>query len=252
MNAFLATTLKSFVTTRWNSVYMMLHSIHENYDQIYQILSKKEQETKTYKYICKIHCLDPSEMLNVIGFLKFFQQLSINLESDKEITLHKVWPTFDRLRSSLNPNENDSELIADMKKLGHEYFEKNMSDFKPHIEHKLACFLHPLLKGRYSTTLQDRYEIEKYIEERSLPYQEHYIEKSQTSTRNGSDSWIGDDLFIDLTTTPNDDVENSSGPIDIHEELQNYLFFNVTVSIALEIISNSKNIIVCFLLERIH
>lgn len=231
MNTFLPSTLKSFVTTRWNSVYMMLKSIYDNFDEIYNLLLKKEQETRSYKYVCKIRCMQQSEISEVINFLKIFQQLSINLESEKEITLHKVWPTFIRLKSSLISNEDDSELIANMKKLGTEYFQKNIIDFTPRMEHKLACFLHPILKGRYSTCLQDRYEIEKYIEDRSKCYQKNEAENSQASLHSNNQSWKGDDLFIDLTTSPNEVTENVSiSSNDIREEIQNYLFFNVTVS----------------------
>lgn len=122
-----------------------------------------------------------------------------------------------------------------MKKLGTEYFQKNIIDFTPRMEHKLACFLHPMLKGRYSTSLKDRYEIEKYIKERSKCYQQNEAEKSQASLQSSNQSWIGDDLFIDLTTSPIEVTENASiSSNDEREEIQNYLFFNVTVSYAYE------------------
>lgn len=224
MNSRLKTTLKSNVVTRWNSVYYMLNSINVNYDQLLEILTQKERETMKYIYVAKLSCLDRTEIIDLITFLKEFEKWSVALESEKEITLHKVWPTYCKMCKLLEKSATDSAIIIGMKELGTKYIEKNRKDFEPHYEHKLACFLHPLLKHLQFTTLDDRIDTQTYAEKRLETYieivqgQEQNVEQPVRAHTHGED-----DLFVDFI-----DKNTDAAFSNIHQEIHNYLMFNVS------------------------
>lgn len=146
MNAFLPYTLKSFVSTRWNIVFYMIESICKVYNDIHELLLKKENETRTFTYVRKLTCIDHDDLIKLITFLKPFKEMSVNLEYANKITLHQVWPTFNLIKENLEEEIDDDQIIKEMKSIGRNYFELNKEDFEPHMEHKLACFMHPLMK----------------------------------------------------------------------------------------------------------
>lgn len=84
--------LKSYVQTRWNTVYIMLQSIIDSYGAIFAVLEKRQNTGKREHRQCldRIECLRKSTLLKVAQFLKPFKEWSDRIEADKEVTLHQV------------------------------------------------------------------------------------------------------------------------------------------------------------------
>lgn len=84
--------LKSYVHTRWNTVYVMLQSIIDSYRSIFHVLEKRQNSGKREHRQCldRIECLRKSTLLKVAHFLKPFKEWSDRIEAEKEVTLHQV------------------------------------------------------------------------------------------------------------------------------------------------------------------
>lgn len=230
-NSQLPHTLKSYVTTRWNTVYYLLKSINQNYDEIHGLLTQKEIETKQHKYRIKLTCINQCDISVIINFLEIFTKLTLQLEGQKKITLHNVWPSFDLIKSHLSDdmqNEEESDILLDMKKKGREYFTTNLGDFLPHDEHKLACFLHPLMKGLSFAGIADKIDVQNLAETRMESYANDNL-PLQTSQDNSvilptnSDSLFSN--FMDCAQTNNLEATYS---LHLQSEISNYLLFNVS------------------------
>lgn len=220
-NAFLSKTVKSNVPTRWNTVFFMLSSNIESFDEILDLLRKKEIETRKYIYVQKLTCLDRDEIFSMVKFLEVFYKLSVPLESENKPTLDRVWPTFRRINLALRRDFNDSELLQTLKAAGRGYIEleRNIHDFEPSIEHKLALFLHPLHKNLHFASSEERSEIQNYAETRMERYFDRTAADDAIENLGHSED---DDLFKDLDASADLGGRNS-----LLEEVMNYLMFTV-------------------------
>lgn len=238
MNCHLYTTLKSHTVTRWNSVYMLLTSILKNYDDLSQLLRAKESDTRKYTYLDKLTCLNRTHLSIISEFLKLFKDLTKMLEGDKRLTLHNVWPSYNLIVQHLGDDEEDTPYLLDMKKAGREYITAHRSDIEPHMEHKLACFLHPQMKALAFANLSDRLAIQNEaitrMESIALCDEPNYVQRlnnssdvqqpSKRSLFNG---------FLDNANNSSDDTEGlpTRAIPDYQSEIQNYLLFHVNTVI---------------------
>lgn len=219
MNSFLSKTVKSNVPTRWNTVFFMLSSIVDSFDQILQILHKKETETKNYIYVKKITCLNRDEIISMSKFLELFYKLSVPLESENKPTLDRVWPTYRRIRLALGHDLNDSELLKTMKSAGSDYIDKNLADFEPSMQHKLALFLHPLHKNLHFALQTERSEVQHYAESRMDCYF-----NGPTEDNNNTEPTVPqdeDDIYCGLNG------DDTGGRNSLLDEIMNYHMFSV-------------------------
>lgn len=145
----LTKSLKKHVETRWNYTYIMFESIEFNYTDIFRLLSEKEKSpgNREKKLVTKLTCLSSSDLAEICTFLKEFHEISLELEGDKYATIHLVWPAYNRIQEQLKEKATDSHFIKNMKELGRSYMSDGAEDIEPQMEHKIAVFLHPLLKG---------------------------------------------------------------------------------------------------------
>lgn len=146
LNSKLSLTLKSYSETRFNTVYYTLWSIYEMYSEIILLLNEKEKTDPRIPLIQKITCINKLVLKEICDFLNSFVKLSVEIEGEKYLTLHKVWPTFDSIKKHIAYQFNDTFLINQMKNAGKNYLEKRIIDFNPKLEHELALFLHPMTK----------------------------------------------------------------------------------------------------------
>lgn len=125
-------------------------------------------------------------------------------------------------------NEEKSDILLDMKKSGREYFNTNLSDFLPHDEHKLACFLHPLMKGLSFAAVADKIDVQNLAEQRMESYANDNL-PLQTSQNNSvilptnSNSLFSN--FMHCAQTNNLEATYS---LHLQSEISNYLLFNVS------------------------
>lgn len=202
----LAESLRSYCETRWNTVYFLFLSILNNYNQIYSILLQREQLTSSVDLTSKLTCIPKSDLKHIVDFLELFAMITIIIQGEKYETLHTVWPYYSNIEKHLLSNVADSTFVKKMKAKGREYIGSNFTDFSPKMIHKVAVFLHPILKHLNCATDEEKSEIIDHVKskiseipvesERSVLVQEAVGNNSlQSRSRSKSSSLFGD--FID-------------------------------------------------------
>lgn len=229
MNLKLRKSLKSYCETRWNTVFDMLSSIHQNYTDIVTILSEKERISGlsiTYK-VARISRVD---VLEVTDFLELFKSITDNIQGDKYVTIPQVWPSLNKIQKHLNEHASKTGIVGEMVENGQRYIFKNETIFMPCIEHKVAVFLHPLLKQLGFASSEDRQMIYEYIRQRVLTAeQDTNLERRQTDTPLVDPITKSYCLFSDfLASATLTAVENTTLPMS---ELDQYIQFKVQVVI---------------------
>jgi len=130
-------TLKQECPTRWNSVFMMLHSIHSQFDDIYAVLSDR----KELRYV---YAIDKDMMLAVIDFLQNFKDASEAVSSESKPTLHLVVPLMHRLSSLCEQQSEDDHPVVQSLKL--KASQLLQSKVRLDDMHDVAVLLNPNMK----------------------------------------------------------------------------------------------------------
>lgn len=148
-NTLFGTSLKSNVTTRWNSVFYMLDSILKHWTDICSILRAKKV------HLDDLAKLDFDELEMLRDFLKKFKDASTELEGSYYPTLHLVNPWYEALLLHMSTSVRDSNLITRLKRIGLTYWKGTVSPYVTHL-HDIATFLHPMMKGLKAHSVQRR------------------------------------------------------------------------------------------------
>lgn len=219
-------SLKSYCETRFNTVVEMLESIEINYFEILNILQKRQQTSKQ-DLISKVTCLNQSQLKSIVDFLKLFQQITTDLEGEKYVTIHKVWPAYRKIKKHLLSNENDPLIIFRMKREGSDYCKKNTVAFGPKLVHKIAVFLHPAFKSLNFVSNDEKHQIQQDVRlqiagDLNTPLDENANmsmneNRAQERSANNKRSSLLDELL-------DEDEAIDSAPSD---ELQRYIEFKV-------------------------
>lgn len=219
-NETLRKTLKQHCETRWNSVQIMLDSIYSNYDEIYNALSEKEKApTCTAHLTQKITCLKKDELNALVNFLSPFTKMTKNIEGDKCATIHKVWPIYQKIESYLQPKESDMPIIAEMRCEGLRYFILNQSDFEPTMTHKVAVFLHPVLKSMSFAPVSTAIDVQTFVQDSMNCHDQN---NNDSVDLNGTTQSNNDDIFDEfLSEIGTQAVATRSN------ELQRYIDFKI-------------------------
>jgi hypothetical protein len=131
-------TLKQECPTRWNSTYIMLESILEQYDRVYDILSERRE----LRYLSGVN---KDLLLAVVDFLKHFKVASEKVCCDKSVTIHLVVPLHYRLLSTVcKEEESDLDVIRAFKVKGKQALETKV---RLDTLHDVAALLNPCMKG---------------------------------------------------------------------------------------------------------
>jgi hypothetical protein len=134
----LKTTLKQSIDIRWDSKYLMLDSIHKNYNDI-RILALDDE-----KIMEKFIHIKESVLIDILNFLKPFYDLRITLCQDLKPTFHLVLPTKQKMLSICRPNEKDSNYMKSVKSI---YLTKIEDYFKVSDHHFVGSLLYPPIKN---------------------------------------------------------------------------------------------------------
>lgn len=211
--------LKSFCEWRWNSVQEMLSSIYDNYDDVYVKLSAREKDFPSAGHVSqKLTCLPKHELNAMLDFLAPFKKMITELEAENYTTLHSVWPIYEKLRTYFQPKISDSDVIADMRRIGQQYFIENIDDFKPQMTHKLAVFLHPMLKSMEFAPLSTVIEIHSYVEMQFVDYNLNNLDDSQIIDEANQSQSLFDEFLSKIDT---------HSPPERSNELQRYIDFKI-------------------------
>lgn len=229
LNSKLDKTLVSYSETRWNTVYYTLKSISESYENVLNLLNAKEAALREFIYAKKITCMEISVLNEMIEFLKLFTVITIDIEGEEKPTMYKVWPYLCKIKNYLQDSSDDSQLIAEMKSGGRKYIEAQENKFKLHIQQKVICFLHPLLKSLSFASLSEVIEVQSRAEEMikeefqaSNTFPNPQINEETTRRKSQKfDSILNE--FVQESLGANESPSNYSN------EFQNYLSFNMKV-----------------------
>lgn len=157
-NAIFEQTLKSYVSTRWSSVYRMLESVIQHWNEIVDILKQKNAHLK------ELQSISLEELKLMRDFLKPFAEATLEIEATKKATLDAVCPWFLSLKNHLTYKRTDPKMITDFKDIGYKYWVENVS-VQISIYHQIAVFLNPSLKSLKPFEVEERMRIYKKTEE---------------------------------------------------------------------------------------
>lgn len=168
MNSQRKLALKSYSKTRWSTVFVMLESILNGYNTVFELLERRQRSGIAAHRNCldRIECLKRSTLMKIVEFLKPFKEWTDRIEGDVDVTIHHVWPTFIQINDHLAitydieiEEDEDFRLIEAMKCLGRNYVSSISSDISPTNEQRIAVVLHPRMKKLRRMTNQQRDEI---------------------------------------------------------------------------------------------
>lgn len=207
--------VKSYCSTRWNTVYTMLNSIVENYQSIYTSLEQRQSSGKR-KYrnsLERIERLKKSTLIKIVKFLKPFKEWTDEIEGDKNVTLFQVWPTFIKLNEHLRmlfdeeqEDDNDFQLIEAMKSFGRKYVSEISDDITPKVVHRMATVLHPGMRKLRRMNPDERDDIYEKIDTIVRDGESTRVQtKSPKITKNFLDDFIDlEDSFTEETAYSNE------------------------------------------------
>lgn len=149
---FFTKSLKSYVSTRWNTVYTMFATVIENWTQINQILRR------TKKHLKELDFLSLDKLILMKTFLEPFKDATDEVEATKHPTIDSVQPSYNKLLQHMQPICTDPTIISELKEVGLDYWTRNV---KKHISiyHDVAIFLNPLMKSLKWYTLAEKTRI---------------------------------------------------------------------------------------------
>lgn len=113
------------------------------------------------KFLCGVEGKNKDEMNPLLrkAVKEALWEYRINMNSNQNVTIHRLWPAFIRINKLMEYNISDSMIIRNMKSNGRAYIASIYDDFSPTMEHKIGVFLHPMLKGLPIATNSEKEEI---------------------------------------------------------------------------------------------
>src|SRR4051794_2743110 len=136
LNSKLTKSLKQEVETRWNSKLEMLESISDQFEEISDILSERNE-------IDRIDKIDSNVLQILVDFLKKFREASDFLEGSKYPTLHMVIPWYKILMNHCKVNISDNDILIQIKSVVGQIMTNKL---KIENIHKIAVFFDPRMK----------------------------------------------------------------------------------------------------------
>jgi hypothetical protein len=138
MNRKLGHSLKPMINTRWNSLYVMLKSIHLEFENIIKFLNERNE---LHRY-----SIDKNLLEGIILILEPFRKAINDLSSSSVPTLNIVIPKIQTLKNSLKPLNDENNIINNFK----QYLLSGIEDkVQSRINewHNLAFLLDPRFKN---------------------------------------------------------------------------------------------------------
>lgn len=142
-------SLKSNVSTRWNSVCTMLETFINNWMRINEILRR------TQKHLKDLDSISLNELILMKNFLAPFKDATNETEATKHPTIDSVKPSYNKLLQHLQPSRTDPSMITRLKQVGLAYWTQNVHKHVT-IFHDVAVFLNPLMKSLKLYTIEQK------------------------------------------------------------------------------------------------
>lgn len=215
LNAMFDQTLKSYVSTRWSSVYRMLESVIQRWEQIRDILIQRKVHLK------ELNSTSLEELKLLRDFLKPFASATSEIEATKNPTLDTVRPWYTALANHLQINRTDPEMIVNLKEIGYGYW---MNNIGPNISllHDVAVFLNPMLKSLKTFTNEHKTKVYDKTKEMMAAFKPAEIPNDRNE-RHEQPPTPPAGMSAAMAAFYNDDVEDNDGDHDrILRELEEY------------------------------
>lgn len=158
LNVIFEQTLKSYVSTRWNTVYRMLESVIAHWDEIVHELRTRN------KHLNDLNSISLEELKIIRDFLKPFAQAILEAEVTKTPTIDIVHPWFVKLLNHMKCSRTDPNVIVNLKTIGYSYW-KSSVETNITLWHSVAVFLNPLMKSLKTFTEVQRNRIYARVSE---------------------------------------------------------------------------------------
>lgn len=115
-NVALTSTLNSFVPTRWNSFYSTLKSLITVFQEIEPLINPKRNDIKRL-----FRSLNIAELTAICSFLEQFYSLTLELETDTDVTATKILPAHEVLMKHIQSQTIDNSTVRKMKLAAQKY-----------------------------------------------------------------------------------------------------------------------------------
>ena len=155
----LSKTLKQCNSTCWNSIFYMLKSVLDTYDELHKIFALHKAAE-----IHRVSKINYNLLKQLTDFLELFSIVTKVFEEEKQPTLHLVIPKMAKLKKHCEVTIQDSPPLKAIKKKASSFI---TSKFNPHILHKVAVFLNPRQKSMRALNKEDQELVLEYVNERA-------------------------------------------------------------------------------------
>ena len=146
---------KQSCETRWNSTFLMLQSVLQQYDDVQEVL-QEHSPTEMRRLIG----IDKELLGEIVNFLSVFHEATVALKGESEPTIHLVVPLIKKLTRHCQTTDDDSDNVATLKNACVDLIEEKCHI---HILHKVAVFLNPRQKSMKVLQPQEREAVIAYV-----------------------------------------------------------------------------------------
>ena len=167
-------TLKQCNSTRWNSIYEMLKSVLEAYEDLQAVFALHKTSE-----MWRVLNINYNLLKQLTDFLKPFFMATKVFEEEKKPTLHLVIPRMISLQNHCEITKLDPPALKELKKKASAFIKEK---FNPHILHKVAVFLNPWQKSMRALSSEDQELVLDYVDEeiKSFPSKTEQVEEGPT------------------------------------------------------------------------
>lgn len=152
----LSKSLKSYSKTRWNTVVDMFESFIDVHTEVRSLLTATD-------IVARFDRVNITNVQNITEFLRVFRDISIQLESDKNVTSVDILPAYEKIMKQIEVDENDSLIIKKMKARAKVYIDDNIRDVLP-ANYEVWAFFNPKYKHLTAFKSIEKSEIMRRIE----------------------------------------------------------------------------------------
>lgn len=147
LNNKLTKKLKQYISTKWNSLYIMLESYKTMFDEVQNILYEKNE-------LYRLQEVDMTVLTILLDFLKIFKECSERLSSENITTINEVYLWKIKIDKFCQKNPSDPLILKKLK----QYVILNFTDtFKVEKIHEVALMLDPNFKNlKFLTKLEKK------------------------------------------------------------------------------------------------
>ena len=192
LNSRLTKTLKQDVSTRWNSLYLMIESFNDMFDELEHILYER-------KDLFRLQGIDMTIIKILLQFLNIFKEASERLSAAKSPTINEIYVWRKKIEAHCELTSLDSSVLKQLK-----HSVMTNLDMRMSIDnlHKIAVILDPNFKKMKFLPHSERNEIKHQIllmmmeAGKEIKSKQDHENKDQSS--NSKKQFLSHDIFKDF------------------------------------------------------